>query len=325
MAAAGGTRASVTAVVLNYDGRKLLATILPSLQAQSRPADEIVVVDNGSRDDSLAYLASEWPAVRVVAIGENVGVTPALNRGVAAAGGDYVALLNNDLELEPGWLAELLAALERHPGAGAAACRLRNYYRREELDGAGDVFTRGGAGTKRGHRELDRGQYAEEEEVVAPTGGAGLYRARVLADVGPFEESFFAYFEDLDWGLRAVGAGCPSIYVPTAIGYHMEGRTTGGARNPAYHALQWRNTLAVLVRNVPARWMLLNAQWILRHHLGGLLASARAGLLRSHLRGYADAVRAFPGWAVARRRIRASRRLSDRQFERAIAAGRRPR
>ncbi len=316
---------TVSAVVLNYDGRELLGVILPSLATQTHPASEIVVVDNGSRDDSLEYLARQWPSVRVVAIAENVGVAAALNRGVASAGGEYVALLNNDLELDPCWLAELVSALERTPRAGAAACRLRNYYRREELDGAGDVFTRGGAGTKRGHRELDRDQYGVEEEVVAPTGGAGLYRARVLAEVGPFDESFFAYFEDLDWGLRALQAGYPSLYVPSAIGYHMEGRTTDGTRNPTYHALQWRNTLGVMVKNLPGRWVVRNAQWILRHQLGGMLASARSGLLRSHLRGLADAARSLPRWIPERRRIRAARRLSAREFERALAAGRRER
>lgn len=313
----------VTAVVLNYNGCELLETILPSLSAQTYGSMEILVVDNGSRDDSLNYLAKHWPAVRVVAIPDNVGVAAALNRGVAAAGGEYVALLNNDIELDQKWLAELVAALERHPEAGSVACKLRNYYRRDELDGAGDVFTRGGAGTKRGHGEHDRGQYERDEEVLAPTGGAGLYRARALAEVGPFDESFYAYFEDVDWGLRAIRAGYDSWYVPTAVGYHMEGRTTGGTRSPTYQALQWCNTIGVLVKNVPARWVLLNAQWILRHQLGGLLASTRSGMLVSHLRGLAQSLPALPGWLRERRRIRSVARLSDREFERAIAAGRR--
>jgi GT2 family glycosyltransferase len=312
----------VSAVVLNYDGRELLATILPTLAAQTVPPDEVIVVDNGSSDDSVEYLRREWPAVRIEEIPENVGVTRALNRGVAAARGGFVALLNNDIELEPGWLAELLDALECHPEAGSAACRLRNYYRRGELDGAGDIFTRGGAGTKRGHRTPDDGRFGAEEEVLAPTGGAGLYRAAALADVGPFEESFRAYFEDLDWGLRALGRGYRSRYVPGAIGYHMEGRTTGGTTNPVYHALQWRNTIAVIVRNIPLRWVLSNAPWIVRHHAAGLLASARAGMLRSHLAGYLAAFRATPRWLAERRSIRARRTLSRAGFEAGLAAGR---
>jgi len=313
---------TVSAVVLSYDGRELLEAILPSLAAQTSPPHEVIVVDNGSRDDTLAYLAVSWPAVRVVAIPLNIGVAAALNRGVAAARGEYVALLNNDIELERTWLAELVSALERHPQAGAAACRLRNYFRREELDGAGDVYTRAGAGTKRGHGEIDRGQYATDGEVLAPTGGAGLYRAAALADVGPFDESFYAYFEDVDWGLRALGAGYRTRYVPAAVGYHMEGRTTGGPRNPRYHALQWRNTIGVMVKNLPVRWVAVNAQWILRHQVGGLAASAREGMLVSHVRGLSQAALALPGWLRERRRIRAARRLTDKEFERALGAGR---
>ena len=314
---------TVSAVVLNYNGCKLLEAILSSLSAQTYPPTEMIVVDNGSRDGSRDYLAERWPAVKVVVIPDNIGVAAALNRGVAAGSGEYVALLNNDIELAPTWLAELVRAFERHPEAGSMACKLRNYYRREELDGAGDVLSRGGAGTKRGHGECDSGQYDQEEEVLAPTGGAGLYRACVLAEVGPFDESFYAYFEDVDWGLRALSAGYRSWYVPMAIGYHMEGRTTGGTHSPTYHALQWRNTIGVIVKNLPLRCIAADAQWILRHQLAGAIASARAGMLLSHLRGLTQALSSLPGWLRERRRIGAARRLSVREFGSAIAAGRR--
>lgn len=314
---------TVSAVVLSYNGRELLEAMLPTLAAQRRPPDEIIVVDNGSTDDTAAYLAREWPQVRVVANPQNLSISAALNRGVGAASCECVALLNNDIELDPEWLSELLAGLERHPQAGSLACLLRNYYRRDLLDGTGDILTRGGAGTKRGHGEPDRGQYAVEEPILAATGGAGLYRASAFADVGGFDESFGAYFEDVDWGLRALGAGQSCWYIPTAVGYHMEGRTTGGVTNPVYHARQWRNTVGVMVKNLPARWMLRNAEPILRHHLGGLLASARSGRLRSHLDGYLQALRAMPGWLADRRRIAAERRLSREEFEAGLAAGRR--
>jgi len=150
----------VSATILNYDGRHLLEIILPSLAAQSFRDFEIVVVDNASTDDSVAYLEADWPQVRVVSTGpRNVGVTAALNVGIDAAEAEYVALLNNDIELEAGWLGELVSALDDDPELGSAVGKLRNYYRRSELDGAGDVFLRGGAGGKRGNRHPDRGQF----------------------------------------------------------------------------------------------------------------------------------------------------------------------
>ena len=301
----------VSAAVLNYDGRDLLEVILPSLATQEYRDFETIVVDNGSTDDSVSYMRETWPQVRVVSVGvANVGVAAALNIAVGAATGEFVALLNNDIELDPRWLGELVAALDRHPEAGTVAGKLLNFYRREEIDAAGDIFTRSATAFGRGSGELDAGQYDLEEEVFAPTAGAALYRARALAEVGTFDESFFAYFEDVDWGLRAQLADHRSWYVPSAIGFHMGRRTTRPDVNPRYYMLQRRNTVALLVKDVPLAFVLRNAHLILAHHALGLAYSARAGMLRVHLRALVEAVRATPGWLKARRAILGGRQVS---------------
>lgn len=312
----------VSAAVLNYDGRELLEVILPTLARQTYRDFEIVVVDNGSSDDSLDYLAREWPQVRAVSVGpKNIGVAAALNVAVAAAGGEYVALLNNDIELEPDWLEELVSALDRHPDAATVAGKLLNFHRRQEIDAAGDVFTRSATAFGRGSGEPDRGQYAAEEEVFAPTAGAALYRASALAEVGPFDESFFAYFEDVDWGLRAQHAGYRSWYVPSAVGYHMGSKTTRPTVNTAYYELQHRNTLALLVKDVPLGFVLRNAHHIVAHHLMALAYSARAGLLGAHLRGIARAAYASSAWLRARGAILGGSRISGRDFDRIVSKG----
>ncbi len=314
----------VTAVVLNYNGRELLEVVLPSLAAQTYEDFETIVVDDASSDDSLAYLRERWPQVAVVSTGPgNVGVSAALNVAVRATRSELVALLNNDLELEPGWLAELVAALDRHPEAATAAGKLLRYSEREVIDSAGDVLTPAAAAFGRGAGERDAGQYDVEEDVFAPTAGAALYRASALADVGPFDESFGAYFEDVDWGLRAVLRGHRSRYVPAARGYHMGSRTTRPTVNRRFYELQHRNTLALLVKDVPLPFIVKHAPRILAHHLLSLAYSARAGLLRAHLRGLARAPLAAPGWIRARREIQRSRRISAAEFERRVAAGRR--
>jgi GT2 family glycosyltransferase len=309
-------------VVLHHRDPELLDVILGSLSAQGYRDFEAIVVDDASSDGSAAHLREHWPQVRVVRTGErNVGVAAALNVGVAAARGELVALLNNDLELEPNWLGELVASVDRNPQAGSAACKLRNFYRRGELDGAGDVFTRAGGGVKRGNGEPDRGQYDREEEVLAPTGGAGLYRRRALEEVGPFDESFFAYFEDVDWGLRAQAAGFRCVYNPAAVGYHMEGRTTGGKANRNYYAFQSCNVIGVMVKNVPMRWVVSHIPWIVAHQVGGLVRSTRAGMLGAHLQGLRRASVTLPRWLRSRRELAGSRRLSAREFSRALAVG----
>ena len=311
-----------SAAVLNYDGRPLLEAILPTLASQTFEDLEIIVVDNGSSDDSREYLREHWPAVRVVSTGPaNIGVAAALNVCVDAARGEFVALLNNDIELEPDWLAELVAALDADPGLGSAVGKLRNHYRRSELDGAGDVFLRGGVGGKRGNGEQDRGQYEYSDEVLCPTGGAGLYRASALAAVGPFEEWLYAYYEDVDWGLRAQALGLRCRYVPTARGYHMDGGTTGGRRNPRYYALQQRNVVALLVLNVPLRYIAANLPRIAVHQARAAARATREGMLAAHLAGLMRALLSLPS-LLRRRRARArARTLSVTEYARAISAG----
>jgi len=313
----------VTAAVLNYNGRELLEVVLPSLAAQEFGDVEVVVVDDCSSDDSLEYLEREWPAIRVVPTGEsNVGVAAALNVAVGAARGELVALLNNDIELDPRWLGELVDALDRHPEAASVAGKLLRFDQRDVIDSTGDVFLRSATAFGRGAGERDTGQYEQEQEVFAPTGGAALYRTSALAAVGPFDESFYAYFEDVDWGLRAQLAGHRSRYVPGAVGYHMGSRTTRPTVNVRFYELQHRNTIALLLKDVPLGFIARNAHHILAHHLRSLLYSARAGLLAPHLRGLAAVAPMAPGWLRARRAILGGRRVGAAEFEGLVGAGR---
>ncbi len=309
-AQAAGAAVTVTAVVLNYDGRRLLEVILPSLAAQTYPNLRTLVVDNGSRDDSVAYLARDWPDVEVLALQANAGVAAALNRGVAAARGELVALLNNDLELEPDWIEQLVDALARHPEAATVACKLRNYSRRQVLDGAADELMTSMVARRRGAGEIDRGQYDTEQEVFAPTAGAALYRASALARVGPFDESFFAYYEDVDWGLRAQLAGLRTWYAPAAVGYHMGSATTGGVTNPFYWRLHRRNRIALIVKDLPLSVLIANARPILWEQAADLVSSYRRGMLGAHLQALAGAARSLPGWLRARRQIQRARRVA---------------
>jgi GT2 family glycosyltransferase len=299
----------VSAVVLNYNGRALLEVILPSLAAQTHEPRQLLVVDNGSDDDSRAYLAERWPEVQVLSIAENIGVAAALNRGVDAATGEYVALLNNDLELAPEWLAEMVAGLDRHPEASSVACKLRRYHDRARLDGTGDVLTRRLVAFRRGAGELDEGQYDREEEILTPTAGAALYRASALAQVGPFDESFWAYFEDVDWGLRAQLLGLRSWYIPSAVAYHMGGATTGGDLNPFYLKLHHRNRVGLMVKDLPLSVLAHNASAILREQAGTFVHGLRQRTLRLYLRAWLGVIPRLPGWLIARRRIQRRRRV----------------
>jgi GT2 family glycosyltransferase len=296
----------VAVVIPSWNGRELLASLLPTLYAQTYRDFRTLVVDNGSTDGTAEWLQSEWPDVEVLALARNVGFAPAVNRGVAAGEEDYVALLNNDMELDPGWLGALVHALEADPDAGAATPKQCSATERERLDGAGDTIAWTGGVTRRGIGELDRGQYDHGGRVFSACAGAALYRRAALREVGPFDESFFAYLEDADWGFRAQLAGRPARYVPEALVYHLGGATT--RRTPARERyLIARNHVAFLLKNFPAPWLVRFAPLIAAELARTLLVATREHQARAVLRGWRDAARRLPATLRERRRVQATR------------------
>jgi len=299
----------VTAVVLNYNGRHLLDTIIASLVAQTYADVRRVILDDGSTDGSVEYVRARWPTVEVVELRENIGITAALNRAVELATGEYVALLNNDLELDPGWLSELVRVLDEHPRTGSVTGKMLDFYDRSVLDGAGDSFMWSSAAQRRGFREPDRGQFDQPSEVFSPCAGAALFRLAAFEDVGKFDPDFIAYLEDVDWGFRAQLRAWQSRYEPRAVAYHMGGATTGKDTR-RYGALQRRNQVLLIVKNYPARSLMRHWPKILLHHGGWVAASIRDRMLLAHLGAWWDALRALPSALRKRREIQRGRRVS---------------
>jgi hypothetical protein len=313
--AAGAAPPLLTVAVLSYDGRHLLEVILPSLAAQRFRDFETVIVDNGSRDDTRAWLAEHWPRAQVVALADNVGVTAALNVCARAGCGELVALLNNDLELDPDALGELVAALRDHADAGWAGAKLLDFAERDVLDGAGDVFTWAATGGRRGHGERDRGQYDSPRAIFGACGGAAIYRRATLADVGEFDEDFFAFYEDVDWNLRAQLAGYSCRYVPTAVAYHMGSATIGRGLSDFTRYHLWRNTLWIVAKDLPAASLLRHAPRLALGQLVNLAVAIRDRKLGVWARVWRDAVRGLPRMLRKRRDVRRRTRIGARELE----------
>jgi len=309
--------ARVAVVIPSWNGRELLAGVLPTLAAQRYRDFRTLVIDNGSVDGTVEWLAGEWPDVDVLALESNVGFAPAVNRGVAAGDEEYVALLNNDMELDPGWLGALVDALDADPAAGAASPKQRSAQERDRFDGAGDALARTGGATRRGIGEVDRGQYDRAERVFSASAGAALYRRAALRAVGPFDESFFAYLEDVDWGFRAQLAGHPARYVPEALAYHLGGATS--RRTPDRERyLVARNHVALVLKNFPAPWLARYAPLIAAELARMLLVAARRRQARAVLRGWRDAARRLPATLRERRRVQATRTVALDDLHRAV-------
>jgi GT2 family glycosyltransferase len=305
----------LTVAVLNYDGRTLLEEMLPSLARQTRQPTEIVVVDNGSRDDSVAYLRADWPQVRVVGLPANRGVTAALNACLAACHTELVALFNNDMELAPDCLAELAAELERAPRIGSVTPKMLDFVDREVIDGAGDMLSWRGGGRRRGHGERDVGQFERAEEVFGPCGGAAMYRREALEAVGDFDEAYFAYYEDIDWSFRAQLAGFRCRYVPRAVLYHRGSATLGRGMNDfnAYHL--WRNPIWLIAKCFPGAALVRHAPALLRGQAGNLFVALRERRLRVWLRAMRDALGGLPGALSRRREVQGKRVITAAELE----------
>lgn len=314
----------LSAVVVNWNGRQHLAVCLDSLRRQTLAGIEIVLVDNGSSDDSLTLVRERYgDAVRVVALGENRGYAGGLNAGIAAARGRYLLPLNSDTEVAPECGARLVAAADAHPTSGLFAPKILEFEQRDRLDNVGHWLYPDGLSRGRGRLELDRGQYDGEEEIVLPSGCAVLLRRAMLADVGLFDEDLFAYCEDTDLGLRARLAGWRCRAVPGAVVYHKYSAASA-AYSPLKAFLVERNRAWVAIKCLPAPLLAVSPLFTLAR-LGGQAWGALAhrgaagrftaahsplALLAVLLRAYAAAGAGLPAAWRKRQLIQRRRRVS---------------
>lgn len=221
-------------VIVNWNGGALTRDALASAEAGRRLPDGVVIVDNGSADDSVDLALTVRPDAEVVRNDENRGFAAAANQGMRRArerGAEHLFLLNPDARLEEDTLDQLTGALERHPRGGLFAGKIlfEGTSSPPRIWCAGvDVGFHPNLQDLRGFGDEDRGQFDREEVVPALTGCGLLIRGDVLAEIGDFDEDFFVYVEDLDLSLRAAAAGWSAVYVPDARMHHQAGAATGG-------------------------------------------------------------------------------------------------
>ena len=302
----------VTVVVPNWNGERFLNLCLTSLRRQSFEDFETILIDNGSTDASVDFTKRNFPEVRVISLGDNRGFSAAVNAGIRASEAEYVTLLNNDTETDPGWLEALVRAAESHPEAGLFASKLVDFHDRRLLDGAGDALRRSGLPYRIGHRERDRGQFERETFVFSACAAAALYRRALFEEIGLFDEDFFSNCEDGDVSFRAQLAGYRCLYVPGAIVYHIGSASTGGKRSTTNTRLGTQNGVNLLVKNLPAALVWRSLPSLLAGQLSRLVVTSFFfGRLRAYLAGLAGAWRLLPRMLEKRKEIQNRRRVSD--------------
>ncbi len=282
-------RIQVDIVIPNYNGRQMVVDCLASIRNQTFQDLLVTVVDNGSVDDSVAYISTHCPEVNLIRRDSNTGFSAAVNAGIQATGAPLVFLLNNDTELEADCLEALVQAAALHPDCFFFAPKMLSYHQRDMLDGAGEGFLRGGAGYRLGTMEKDGDPYDQSRQVFGACGGAVLYRRELFEHIGFFDEDFFAYLEDVDLNLRANRAGFCCLYVPRARVYHIGSATTGSKFNDLTIKLSTRNSLYVLAKNYPLSLLVRYGLIIGIYQCCWLLFVIKKQRLRPYLAGMAGA------------------------------------
>jgi hypothetical protein len=294
-------------VVVNWNARDDLLRCLRSLAAQSDAALETIVVDNGSSDDSCEAVRREFPEIHLIATGENLGFAEGCNRGLAAAGSDWVATLNNDAEADRRWIEVLRrAAREAAPDVGMIQSRILFRQRPEITNSTGVAIHKNGVFVDRDF-ERPAAATARGEEIFCPSAGAALYRRRMLCEArlpsGFFDRTFFMYFEDVDLGWRCRLAGWRALYSPDAIVLHD---FHGSSRRVAGDFVHWhcgRNRIRTLLKNASWRYVARALPYV-----AGDFARSLHGRGGEAVLGYARAVRDGLGQRAAVTRLAQRRR-----------------
>ncbi len=254
--------ARVAVVILNWNGRALLERFVPLLERRSGGDVEFVVADNGSDDDSLAWLEAHHPEVRRIALGRNYGFAEGYNRALAQVEAEYYVLLNSDVEVGERWLEVLVRFMESHPRVAACMPKILDLKMRERFEYAGAA---GGFLDKYGYPfcrgrlfdvlETDHGQYDEAVPVFWASGACLMVRAADWHAAGGLDPAFFAHMEEIDlcWRLQLMGREV--WVVPRSRVWHLGGATLNEA-SPHKTYLNFRNNLYLLFKNLPASRLL---------------------------------------------------------------------
>ena len=250
----------ISVVVLNYNGKKFLDGCLSSLDRQTYRDFEVILVDNGSSDGSVAYVRKWYPSVILVETGKNLGFAGGTNAGIRVARGEFIFTLNNDTITDPHLLEEIVRPMQLDPSVGMCAAKM--IFPDGRINSTGICISLSGAAWDQGIDEPDHGQYDVTEEVFGPCAGAALYRSSMLDEIGLFDEDFFLYMEDVDLAFRARLSGWTCIFVPTARVVHIH-RGTAGFNTDISIYYGNRNLIWYVIKNFPSRTLLLSSPWII--------------------------------------------------------------
>ena len=304
---------SVTVIIVNWNGGALLGQCVRHLQAQTRPPDRVLLVDNASTDNSLALLPA-WRLLTVLRMDSNLGFAAGNNHAIAQCDTEYVALLNPDAFAAPDWLEQLLQSANTHPASAAFGSRQLCHEDPTRLDGIGDCYHLSGMAWRQGHGHVQQARHLVEQDIFTPCAAAALYRRAAIVALGGFDENFFCYMEDVDLGFRLRLAGHTARYVPSAVVRHVGSATSGGRHSDFSVFHGHRNMVWTFVKNMPAPLLWLLLPWHLAANLAALIVFSARGQGKTILRAKWQAVQGLGQAWHQRRRIQRQRTATVRSI-----------
>ena len=249
----------VSVVTPNYNGEKFLKTFFDSLNQDCEYIGEVIIVDNGSTDNSLNYIENNefnFP-VNVIENKENVGFSPAVNQGILKAKYDYIFSLNNDTEVKKGSIKALIYLITSDENIFSVQAKMLQYKNKELIDDVGDEYNLL-AWTKKTGENHHSSEFEEVKEIFSSCAGAAMYNKSILSEIGLFDDNFFAYMEDVDLAIRAKINGYKNLLCPQAIVYHIGSATSGSRYNEFKVRLAARNNVWVVYKNLPIPLKIIN-------------------------------------------------------------------
>ncbi len=266
----------VAVVILNWNGEKFLENFLPSVIACNTFYSKIILADNASTDNSVAYVRKNFPTIEIIQNASNGGFAKGYNDALKHVEAEYYILLNSDVEVTPGWIDNVIQMMNDDPSIAACQPKIRAYHDKKMFEYAGAA---GGFIDKYGYTfcrgrilerlEVDMGQYDDAREIFWATGACLFIRSACYHKVHGFDEDFFAHMEEIDLCWRLKNLGYKIMYCPASIVYHVGGGTLNKA-NPKKTYLNFRNNLILLCKNHSSQYLF--AKMCLRLILDGIAA-----------------------------------------------------
>ncbi len=282
----------VSIITPNYNGEKYLEEYFQSLTPQKQHIDEVIIIDNNSKDNSKQIIQKyqEKLNIQLIENNTNTGFAKACNQGIQKAKNEYLLLLNNDIKLEKNAIKTLIETIQENPKTFSVMSKMIQYHQPNLIDTAGDEYTILTYTQKKGNN-TNKEKYNKKREIFSSCAGAALYKKSIIEQIGPFDENFFAYVEDIDLSYRAQIQGYHNIYQPESIVYHHGSATSGSKYNPFKIRLAARNNIYLIYKNYPIPQKILNFIFIFLGHLIKYLVFYKKGQSKPYLEGIKEGLK----------------------------------